>query len=499
MKILILSSEAVPFAKTGGLADVAGSLPAALKRLGLDVHLCLPHYRISLEKNHPTRPLLDDLDIPLGGVMLRANVLKARNEDEIPVYLIDREDMYDRPNLYGNKKGDYYDNLERFTFFAHCTLEMIQHLDLIPDIIHCHDWQAGLVPALLKGPYKKSPYFSNTATVFTIHNLGYQGIFPATKFPVTGLNVADFFNPDGVEFWGNISLLKAGIVYADAVTTVSPTYSQEIQTPEYGMGMEGILQNRRGSLYGILNGVDYNEWNPTRDMHIAANYSWKRVVGKKQCKESLIHEMSLDPSLTNKPLLGMISRLDAQKGLDILVTILDKILALDMGLVILGSGDEKIQVAIQQAADRHSGKVGIYIGFNESLAHRIMAGVDIFLIPSRYEPCGLTQMYALKYGTVPVVRATGGLNDTITAFHTKTGEGNGFRFGPYDAKAFFTAIEQAVELYKDQQAWKKIQANGMQEDFTWDRSAAAYVEVYRSVLKKKEPLRVSTQRQSTKG
>jgi starch synthase len=485
LKIFILASEAVPFAKTGGLADVAGSLPAALKRLGVDVRLCLPRYRMSFEKNHHMRPLLEDLDIPLGEAMLRANILETRSHDKIPVYLIDREDMYDRPNLYGNEKGDYYDNLERFTFFAHCTLKMIQRLGLIPDIIHCHDWQAGLVPALLKGPYKKSPPFSRTASVFTIHNLGYQGIFPAKKFPVIGLNAADFFHPDGVEFWGNVSLLKAGIVYADAVTTVSPTYSQEIQTPEYGMGMEGILQNRRESLYGILNGVDYNEWNPAKDIHIAANYSWKRMTGKKQCKESLIQEMNLDPSLITKPLLGMISRLDAQKGLDILVAMLDKILTLDMGLVILGSGDAKIQAALKKAADKHSKKIGIYIGFNESLAHQIMAGADIFLIPSRYEPCGLTQMYALKYGTVPVVRATGGLNDTITPFNKGTGEGNGFRFGPYDAKAFFGAIQQAVRVYKDQQTWKKIQANGMQKDFSWDRSAEMYAEIYQTVLKKK--------------
>ena len=484
LKVLFLSSEVAPFAKSGGLADVAGSLPLALKRLGMDVRLVMPYYRVVKDQNIKNRLKKRNLEIFFNDEHLKANIFQASMGRGIPIYLLDREDLYDRPHLYGDSGGDYYDNLERFAFFAHATLRLMQYLEFIPDIIHCHDWQTGLIPALIRGPYRQSQYFSRTATIFTIHNLGYQGVFPPRKFPITGLNAMDFFHTDGLEFWGNISLLKAGIIYADAVTTVSPTYSREIQTAEYGVGMDGVLKRRQASLYGILNGIDYNQWNPAIDSHIAARYSPNQIKGKIECKKALIREMKLDHSLENKPLLGMISRLDSQKGLDLLVAILNKILALDVGLVVLGSGDERIQAAIKKAAQRHSGKMGIHIGFDNPLAHRITAGSDMFLIPSRYEPCGLTQMYALKYGTVPVVRETGGLNDTITQFNKATGEGNGFRFGPYDAKAFLTAIKQAVACYQDVKVWKKIQMNCMQKDFSWDRSAEMYAEAYKSVLKK---------------
>jgi len=484
LKVLFLSPEAVPFAKTGGLADVAGALPNALVRLGVDVDLMLPFYRVVREGGFEPRLLLRDLKVPLGNSELAAQVLGAKTEAGLPVYLIEREDLYDRPNLYGNPMGDYYDNLERFTFFSHAALRTVETLSVKPDVIHCHDWQTGLVPALLRGPYRDSPFLGATATIFTIHNLGYPGLFPSEKLSVTGLSGEEFFHPEGLEYYGKISLLKAGIVYSDAITTVSPTYSKEIQTPEYGMGMEGILQYRRASLHGILNGVDYQLWDPARDPHISAPYSLGKIAGKQACKESLIREMTLDPLLAKRPLLGMISRLDAQKGLDLLVKVLDDILALDVGLVVLGSGDERIQGAIQEAAQRRPGRVGLTIGFDEPLAHRIMAGADAFLIPSRYEPCGLTQMYALKYGTVPVVRATGGLDDTIVPFDHKTGEGNGFKFSAYEPKAFLEAIRKAVDIFQDPKAWKRLMANGMKADFSWDQSARRYMELYRSVIRK---------------
>ncbi len=484
LKVLFLSPEAVPFAKTGGLADVAGALPNALVRLGVDVDLMLPFYRVVREGGFEPRLLLRDLKVPLGNSELAAQVLGAKTEAGLPVYLIEREDLYDRPNLYGNPMGDYYDNLERFTFFSHAALRTVETLSVKPDVIHCHDWQTGLVPALLRGPYRDSPFLGATATIFTIHNLGYPGLFPSEKLSVTGLSGEEFFHPEGLEYYGKISLLKAGIVYSDAITTVSPTYSKEIQTPEYGMGMEGILQYRRASLHGILNGVDYQLWDPARDPHISAPYSLGKIAGKQACKESLIQEMTLDPLLAKRPLLGMISRLDAQKGLDLLVKVLDDILALDVGLVVLGSGDERIQGAIQEAAQRRPGRVGLTIGFDEPLAHRIMAGADAFLIPSRYEPCGLTQMYALKYGTVPVVRATGGLDDTIVPFDHKTGEGNGFKFSAYEPKAFLEAIRKAVDIFQDPKAWKRLMANGMKADFSWDQSARRYMELYRSVIRK---------------
>ncbi len=484
LKVLFLSSEVVPFAKTGGLADVAGALPSALKRLGADVRLTLPLYRVVREGEFQMRPLLDNMQIPLGKEKFAAGVLEAKTADDIPVYLIERDDMYDRPNLYGNARGDYYDNLERFTFFAHASLRIAEAISFKPDVIHCHDWQTGLVPALLKGPYAGESTRDGSPSVFTIHNIGYQGIFPDEKLSVTGLPKSDFFHAEGLEFWGQMSLLKAGIVYSEAITTVSPKYAEEIQTPEYGMGMEGVLKHRSNFLHGILNGVDYRLWDPAGDSHIASKYSAQKMQGKGRCKEALIAEMDLDPSLQDRPLLAMISRLDAQKGLDLVVKILGEILALDVGLVVLGSGGEKIQQAIQRAAKKNPGRVGLFIGFNEPLAHRIMAGADVFLIPSRYEPCGLTQMYALKYGTVPVVRSTGGLDDTIVQFDPKTGEGNGFKFGPYKPESFLAAIRKAVDLFQDAEVWKKLVANGMKADFSWDRSAQKYLELYHTVMEK---------------
>jgi starch synthase len=301
---------------------------------------------------------------------------------------------------------------------------------------------------------------------------------------LTGLSKDAFFHPEGLEYYGKISLLKAGIVYSDAITTVSPAYANEIQTAEYGMGMEGILRHRRAHLQGILNGVDYSLWDPSRDPHIPEYYSPRKVASKQACKEALIQETGLDPTLGKRPLLGMVSRLDVQKGLDLLVQILDDILSLDVGLVILGSGDAQIQQAIQQAAQRYPGRISLKTGFDEPLAHRIMAGADIFLIPSRYEPCGLTQMYALKYGTVPVVRATGGLDDTIVPFISRTGRGNGFKFRPYEAAAFLKAIREAVALFTDLKAWRKLMANGMKADFSWEQSAQKYLELYKSLAKR---------------
>ncbi len=484
MKVLLLSPEVVPFAKTGGLADVAGALPEALKRLGVDVRLVLPLYRMVRDGGFESRPLLRDLGIPLGPQILQVNILETRMKYEIPVYLVEREDLYDRPNLYGNAAGDYYDNLERFTFLAHTALRIMESLGFRPDLIHCHDWQTGLVPALLKGPVSQASFFKGTPTVFTIHNLGYQGLFPQEKLPLTGLSRADFFHPQGLEYWGKISLLKAGIVYSVAITTVSPTYAREIQSPEFGFGMEGILSRRKSSLHGILNGVDYGIWDPSRDRHLPERYSPRNMAGKRFCKQVLVQEMGLHPSLKDRPLLGMVSRLDKQKGLDLLVPILNDIVSLNMGLVILGSGDEEIQEDIKKSAHDHSGRIGLKIGFDEPLAHRIMAGADILMIPSRYEPCGLTQMYALKYGTVPVVRATGGLEDTITSFDPGTGEGNGFKFKPYEPDAFLTAIREAVECFEAPKTWKKIVKNGMKADYSWDRSARAYLGLYESVLKR---------------
>jgi starch synthase len=485
LKVLFLSSEVMPFAKTGGLADVAGSLPAALKRAGVDVRLVMPFYRLIKEGSYQNQLIIKDIEIPFGATILKANIFETSLGQDIPVYLVEREDMFDRPNLYGNSKGDYYDNLERFSFFSHAALKISQTIGFSPDVVHCHDWQTGLVPALLKGPYKTSNGLSKASSVFTIHNMGYQGIFNSEKLAMTGLSGPLYFHPEGLEYWGNISLLKTGIVYSDVITTVSPTYAGEIISHEYGLGMEGVLLGRQKALHGILNGVDYNEWDPARDTNISARYSQKALPGKMKCKKELLMETALDLSLIEKPLIGMISRLDKQKGLDILMPVLEDVLKLDACMILLGSGDEQIEIALRKAADRNPGRMAIFTGFNDPLAHRIMAGADIFLIPSRYEPCGLTQMYALKYGTVPVVRATGGLNDTIEQYDNQKIKGNGFKFVPYDSIALLDAIKLAVRCYKEKIAWKRLMTNGMKSDFSWDRSAEKYLDIYRSIINRR--------------
>ena len=484
LKVLFLSSEVMPFAKTGGLADVAGALPSALKRLGVDVRLVMPFYRVIREGAYNTLVILKDIEIPYGEKTLKADISETSLGDEIPVYLVEREDMFDRPNLYGNSRGDYYDNLERFSFFSHAALKISQAIGFSPDVVHCHDWQTGLVPALLKGPYKTSNGLSNASSVFTIHNMGYQGIFNSEKLAMTGLSGPLYFHPEGLEYWGDISLLKAGIVYSDAITTVSPTYAGEIISHEYGLGMEGVLLGRQKALHGILNGVDYDKWDPVKDINLSAHYSRQAMSGKKKCKRELLRETSLDLSLYDKPLLGMITRLDKQKGLDILIPVLEDVLKLDASMILLGSGDEQIEIALRKAADRNPGRMAIFTGFNDPLAHRIMAGADIFLIPSRYEPCGLTQMYALKYGTVPVVRATGGLNDTIEQYDNQKMKGNGFKFVQYDSIALLDAVKLAIRCYKDKTAWKRLMANGMKSDFSWDRSAERYLNIYGSIKKR---------------
>jgi starch synthase len=484
LKLLFLASEVAPFAKTGGLADVARALPLALKGLGLDVRMALPFYRCIQAEGFKTQTLVDNLEIPFAKHNLSARVRETYLEEQVPVYLLEREDLFDRPNLYGNERGDYYDNLERFSVFSHGALKICEAVDFKPDIIHCHDWQTGLVPALLRGPYQKDPYLSRAAVLFTIHNIGYQGLFAAEKLLATGLRPEEFFQLQGLEFWGQISLLKAGIVYAGYTTTVSPSYAEEIQTPEFGMRLEGLLQHIRQNLKGILNGVDYQIWNPAQDSHIPAKFGPEKLSGKTLCKQALLREFELKPELEKRPLLAMISRLSDQKGLDLLIEILDELMALDIGLIILGEGDRGIQQTLEKEACNYPSQMKFSHGFNDPLAHRILAGADILLIPSLYEPCGLTQMYAMKYGTLPIGRAVGGLNDTIVSFDSKTGQGNGFKFAEYESPVFLSAIRRALEFFKNQLVWKKIMENAMQADFSWERSAQTYVDLYQELREK---------------
>ncbi len=484
MKVWFLSSEVEPFAKTGGLADVAGSLPRALHGFGVDVRVGLPYYRSIRDQNIFATQIVAGLEVPLGDLVLPCKVQETQTKEGIRVYLFEREDLFDRPHLYGNAEGDYYDNLERFSFFCRGAILFAKRIGFSFDVVHCHDWQTGLVPAYIKSIYRNDPFFSNTASVFTIHNIGYQGLFPGAKLDTCGIPSWEF-HPDGIEYWGNISLLKAGLVYSDLITTVSPTYSEEIQTPEFGLGMEGVLKKRAQDLRGILNGADYSVWDPARDPHIVSPYQPETMEGKKKNKFALIEEMGLKPLFKVQPVLGMISRLSSQKGCDLLVEILDELVKLDVGLVILGSGEEKYESMLVDLSQRHRGSMAVRIGFDDPLAHRIVAGADMLLVPSMYEPCGLTQMYALRYGTVPVVRATGGLDDTIVEFDPVENKGNGFKFGPYEAKPFLTAIRRAIDVFKDGEPWQRLMQNGMKEDFSWDRAAREYLELYESVLTRK--------------
>jgi len=483
MKILFAASEAAPFARTGGLGDVAGALPQALSRLGHDVRLIMPLYRAVDVKRHRLGEVARGLEVPAAVGPQKVDVLEGRLSSGAPVYFVRHELSFDRDGLYQAPSGDDYpDNAERYALFCRAALEACRALSFRPEVLHAHDWQTALLPVCLKTVLRSDPFFQGTATVFTIHNLGYQGLFPPDTLPRLGLPLT-LFTPVGVEFYGKVNLLKGGLLFADLLTTVSRRYSQEIQTPEHGFGLDGVLGERRGDLFGILNGIDPDEWNPAIDPHIAAHFTAADLAGKARCKQDLQQRLRL-PVRADVPLLGVISRLAEQKGLDLLRDILDPLMALDLQLVLLGSGEKALEAAFLEAAAKHPSKLGVRIGFDTPLSHQIEAGADLFLMPSRYEPCGLNQMYSLAYGTIAVVRATGGLDDTIVQFDPETGQGNGFRFEEASAAAFLQAIRQALELFPDKAQWGRLIGNAMAADFTWQRSAREYEQVYRRALLK---------------
>ncbi|HBG46317.1 MAG TPA: glycogen synthase GlgA [Deltaproteobacteria bacterium] len=472
LNVVIAAPEAAPFAKTGGLADVSGSLPAALKQMGCEVHLFMPYYREIAGKHLEVEKTLE-VPVNMGRRIINAEVLLADHQG-VSVHFIKRDEFFDRSYLYGTPEGDYFDNLERYAFFSRAVLEVIKALDLKPDIIHCNDWQTGLIPAYLNDIYRGDPAFSKTATVFTVHNIAYQGQFPANLYDITGLGYY-MLNPEGLEFWGNLSLLKAGIVFSEAITTVSKGYSLEIQTPEYGYGLEGVLSKRKDDLFGILNGVDYTEWDPATDTAIPENYSTEDLKGKSACRKKLLKDFGLKVK-ARTPLIGMITRLADQKGIDILAEAMPELMKMDLALVILGSGDRRYQDLLAGLARSYPEKLSVKVAFNGHLSHLVEAGADIFLMPSRYEPCGLNQIYSLKYGTVPVVRATGGLDDTVTDY--SEGNGTGFKFKEYSAPALVQKVAEALKLFGNKKAWKGLQEKGMKENFSWDDAASRYIEVY---------------------
>jgi starch synthase len=480
LRVLFVVSEAVPYAKTGGLADVAGTLPFALRELGADVKVIMPYYGQIKQKDIAMTCAAENLTAAAGPLSLEFNVLTPA-EGDAPFYFVERDEFFERSQLYGTPRGDYYDNLERFAFFSDAVLSFCRALAFKPDVIHCHDWQAALVPVFLRHRWVGEALLANTKSLLTIHNLAYQGLFPKEKFPSTGLPPA-LFSINGLEYYDKINLLKGGIVFADAVSTVSRGYSKEIQTSEYGYGLDGVLRTRAEAIFGIVNGVDYNVWNPAADTLIAANYDAADLKGKAANKQALMEAYGLDKKLAKQPLLGIISRLADQKGFDLIAAALPELMARDIPLVILGTGDEKYHLWLEEVGPKYAGKLGVKIAFDNRLAHLIEAGADMFLMPSRYEPCGLNQMYSMKYGTVPVVRATGGLMDTVAPVDAAKGTGTGFVFKEYSAAAFIKALNKAIDAYKDKKLWKKIMLNCMAEDFSWQASAKAYLTLYQRLV-----------------
>ena len=465
----MVSSEAQPYAKSGGLADVVGALPVALREAGDEVAVVVPRYgSIDLKR---TRRVYDGIAVYLGKI--RHDIAIYQATADFPYYLVDCPPLFDRKGLYGESGMDYVDNHIRFAVFARAALAVARYL-FRTEIFHCHDWQAGLVPALLRSSFATDPTYIGAKTLFTIHNLGYQGLFPKTVMAEADLDPA-LFRPDGLEFFGQISYIKGGIAFADALNTVSPTYAREIQTPEYGFGMDGALRARADVLTGILNGVDYQQWSPEVDTYLPARYSADDLAGKRVCKQSLLDEFGLPHSAMDRPLIGIVSRFTRQKGTDILAEISGQLVADDLYLVALGSGEPEYETFFRQMAAAHPGRIAVRFGFDNGLAHRIEAGSDMFVMPSRYEPCGLNQIYSLRYGTVPVVRATGGLDDTIE-------EGTGFKFWEYSGPAFLGAVRAAVAAFSNPEVWQETMRQGMRKDFSWKPSAALYSALYRRLL-----------------
>jgi starch synthase len=476
MRILTVASEAVPFAKTGGLADVIGALPGALARLGHDVDVVMPRYRGIAAGEHAGR-----VTVRLGGQVADASVwVTAHNR--VRTIFIDRPAYFDRDFLYGTAGQDYPDNPERFAFLASAALEWAASTSERFDVVHIHDWQAGLVPMLLQTGRSPSAV-ARTPAVFTIHNLAYQGVFEASWLPRLGFGW-DLMRIDALEYWGRISYLKSGLMFSRMITTVSPRYSREIQTPEYGFGFDGILRYRSSDLVGILNGIDYDQWDPARDPHIPEPYDASNTAGKRAAKRAVLERFGLrtDEAALVRPLVGLISRLVDQKGFDLIAEIADEFSRLEASFVLLGGGDRRYEDLWLGLAARNPDRIGTQIGFDEPLAHLIEAGADLFLMPSRFEPCGLNQMYSLRYGTVPVVRTVGGLADTVHNFNPRTGEGTGFSFDDYSAQALLNTIRWALGIYQDRATWQRIQQEGMKQDFSWDASARQYVKVYERAI-----------------
>lgn len=480
MKILLASSEVHPYSKTGGLADMTGAIAKALAHAGNQVGVVTPLYR-GIQERFPGIQKLDwHMDLPLGLRRVRAEAWTLTPTPGLTIYFIHQPEFFQRGGLYQENGVDYMDNAERFIFFSKTVIHLARYLPWQPELVHLHDWQTGLVPLLMLHQKLQGGWGSLPRTCFTIHNLAYQGVFPAAKYGLTNLP-DDYFNPSGIEFYGNMNCLKAGIAYGDMITTVSPRYAREIMTPEAGCGLDDLLRKRQGSLHGILNGVDYEEWNTTKNPYLWQPYSVRNMAGKVLNKAELQKELGL-PVEVDTPLFGSITRLADQKGLDIQLGALEEMLSTKIQFVLLGSGSPVYEKAYRELARRHPSKVALWFGFDQALSHRIEAGCDFYLMPSKFEPCGLNQMYSLRYGTIPIVRITGGLDDTVVDISENRDKADGIKFEEYSARALAKSVRKALVLYGESRLLRHYQQNAMAADFSWDRAVKRYLEVYRAPL-----------------
>ena len=475
MHIAFAASECVPFSKTGGLADVVGALPRALAAAGHQVSVYVPRYRQT--KLSDAQTVVRSITVPFDDHYRFCSVVTGgATQSGVRFYFVDYPPFFDRDALYGTSSGDYPDNAERFALFSRAVLEASKILG-VPQVFHCHDWQSALIPVLLRTQYAEDPAFQDVATVFTIHNMGYQGLFSPDILPLLTLPW-DLFTMSKMEFFGNVNFLKGALVYSDFITTVSRKYSQEIQTTEFGFGLEGVLRDRAATVAGILNGVDYDEWSPQADKFIAAKYSPQDLAGKAKCKRDLLATFGVTNADVRLPVIGIVSRFAAQKGFDLIAQIMDRLAREEMIVVALGNGDKQYEEMFARLQKQFPQKIAIKIAYDNAVAHKIEAGSDMFLMPSKYEPCGLNQIYSLKYGTVPVVRATGGLDDTIEPWDARTSKGTGFKFTDYNGEALLLTIKEALRAFRDQTSWQTLMRNGMNKDFSWNASAKEYGRVY---------------------
>jgi starch synthase len=486
LRILFAASEGLPFSKTGGLADVIEALPKALVAQGHELAVVLPRYR-GIKTSMVVMP---SVTIPLGTRLRFPSIADGTMLNGVRYFFVDDPGYFDRDGIYGGSAGEYPDNAERYSEFCRATIEIAKHV-WPADVIHCHDWQTALVPVLLRSSYFTDPLVKDLPVIFTIHNLGYQGQFPAAVLDRAGIP-PEVYNPAGLEYYGDVNLLKGGLVYSDYLTTVSKKYAEEIQTPEFGFGLDGVVRSRRDHVVGILNGVDYSIWNPEKDKLIAATYSAKDLTGKHACKKDLLEIFGLSPEHETRPVLGIVSRFVDQKGFDLIAAIAKELMQEDVILTVLGTGERRYEELFETLANEFPGRVGVRIAYDNELAHKIEAGADMFLMPSRYEPCGLNQIYSLKYGTVPIVRATGGLDDTVESFDVEHGTGTGFKFQPYTGPALLDAVRLALHHFTDERIWKRIQLNGMSQDFSWKRPAAEYAKLYKTARLARNQIFVAT-------